>query len=138
MKDYIIIHGTNGEGYTEPVILRTTLAKALKYARKQLRPKARAEFYGDTYSFYKTDKEGTTERISIIPIRRELFAMVSIYANLTQYKVHPCKDVVSTSNLQNQFAAKHITELFEKQRDVICGEGSDDLLGDGFFHFSII
>ena len=92
-KEYVIVHGTNGEGYSNPTIKRVkTLPTALAYALGIFGGRS-PELEHDVitkngFSMYETDSEEDTERVSIFEILAEDVIVVSVEALTTEFDVH--------------------------------------------------
>jgi hypothetical protein len=141
--EYIIIHGCNGEGYSSPTIKRvSTILMVLAYIGSVFAdkcPKIENEQRWNIgkkkgFSLYITDKEDTTERITVFEVSEQEIALVSIDANVTEFDTWTFHDKEMSLETLTDFA-KIITEPDEEENteERNCGEGKD-----GYYHFEIV
>jgi hypothetical protein len=141
--NYLILHGVNGEGYSDPTIKRVqTIYMVLAYISSVFGDKA-PEIENNQmwniakkkgFSLYITDKEENTERITVFEVCEKDIALVSIDANVTEFDVHTFSDKKLAIEALDDFA-KIITEPDEEENSLTCiaGEGVD-----GYYHFEIV
>ena len=137
-KEYVIVHGTNGEGYSNPTIKRVkTLPTALAYALGIFGGRS-PELEHDVitkngFSMYETDSEEDTERVSIFEILSEDVIVVSVEALTTEFDVHYCR-TKKAAQAKLKELSKVIVELNEDStKNLMSGEGED-----GYHHFEIV
>ena len=141
--NYVIIHGTNAEGYSEPTIKKvSTICMVLSYISSVFAdkyPEIENEQRWNTskkkgFSLYLTDEEDNTERITVFEVAEKDIALVSIDANVTEFDVHTFLDKKLAIEALDDFA-KIITEPDEESNSLTCiaGEGVD-----GYYHFEIV
>jgi|GEM_PF-3820401 hypothetical protein len=139
-KQLILIHGTNGEGYSDTTIKRlSTLNEALKYIGSVFHGR-RPDIDNDQqyaakngFSFFTTDGEGTTERIVVYAVEEDDIVLVAINANITQYDIHKFHTKDAAIEALNDFR-KLITEPDEESITTrAAGEGAD-----AYYHFEIV
>ena len=139
-KQIILIHGTNGEGYSDTTIRRLTdLTEALKYIGSLFQGR-RPDIDTDLqyvakkgFSFFTTDEEGATERVTVFAIAEEDTILVSINANLTQYEIHKFPNKEMAMDALSEFR-KLITEPDEECTATrAAGEGTD-----AYYHFEVV
>jgi len=141
--EYVIIHGVNSEGYSDPTIKRvSTIYMVLSYISSVFGDKA-PEIENNQiwtigkkkgFSLYRTDSEENTERITVFEVCKKDIALVSISANLTEFDILTFLNKELALETLKDFA-KIITEPDEENNteESVSGEGED-----GYFHFEII
>ena len=138
-NEYICVHGTNGEGYTDTSIVRMkTLPEALEYANgvfKGRSPQIELDIQTKNgFSMYETsnDENEDTERVSIFQILKKDVILVKVNANITDYDIEYSrtkKDALAKMKLLAKKIVKpDVQELY------ITGENKE---GE-FLHFEVI
>jgi hypothetical protein len=140
--NYIIIHGCNGEGYSDPTIQRVQTINMVLSSISSVFGDKCPEIENDQrwniakkkgFSLYITDEEQNTERITVFEVDEKDIVLVSISANVTEYDIWTFHDKEMALETLNDFA-KIITEPNEESNSLTCiaGEGVD-----GYYHFEI-
>ena len=141
--NFVIIHGCNGEGYSDPTIRRVmTIQMVLSYISSVFGDKTpeieNSQRWNISkkkgFSLYITDEEGTTERITVFEVDDKDVVLVSISANITEFDIDAFSNKELAMEALNDFA-KIITEPEEESNttDLAKGEGKD-----GYYHFEIM
>ena len=137
-NNYIIVHGTNGEGYSDTTVRKVkSFDEALSYASDVFENReTRVEFNGAKpiiRTEYCTDKEDNTERVSIFEVPKNKPALVKAEALLTAYEI-VVFDTIEEASKELQLFAKIITEPDEDSMEaMVFGDGED-----GYYHFEIV
>jgi hypothetical protein len=135
--EYILIHGTNGEGYSDTTVKRlNNIHSVLAYIESSFgggdTPHIDKERAG--LSLYHTDEGDTTERVSVFEIPKDKVALVEVNANITEYRLEVCNNLETAKSKLKHRAFIKITEPDENNtEDLAQGDGED-----GYFHFQII
>jgi hypothetical protein len=141
--NYVIVHGINSEGYSDPTIKRvSTIYMVLAYISSVFGDKT-PEIENDqcwkipkkkAFSLYITDQEENTERITVFEVGEKEVGLVSISANVTEFDVHTFPNKKLAIEALDDFK-KVITDLDEEEnaKTRVSGEGAD-----GYYHFEIV
>lgn len=141
MKKFLVVHMTNGVGYSEPTITKDlTLPEILEYVRNTFPlKKIEVDFKGGVIgSFFHTsdDDEQTTERITVFEIDDKNKYLLSVYANCTEAGITCHKDLQEAIKAMRE-AGKIVTEEIETSPICIAGECVNDK-EEGYHIFQII
>ena len=136
-KDFIVVYGVNGEGYSSPDIYRVaTLKEAEKIAEEKLEylSEATKEKSKNQISYYITDEDDDTSRVTIFPVNKDKTILVSIDANVTEFDVEEFDDEAK-AEVALRKAGKQITENkdVDLEENIISGD-----YDDGYYHFQIV